>query len=74
MKIAGKPLDMGKTYTVAMPVPLADGALSYYTIWSKSAIDKGRASSRTLRDAIAVYVSSKKTIGEPAEPRLNFKK
>lgn len=38
--VAGSPIDMGRTYSVAMPANLARGALGYFTVWEKSAIER----------------------------------
>jgi len=38
--VNGLPLEMSKTYTVAMPAGLAGGALGYFKIWDKSKIAK----------------------------------
>lgn len=36
----GAPLELARTYTVAMPSGLAEGALGYFKIWDKSKIVK----------------------------------
>jgi len=38
--VGGAPLEMSKTYTIAMPSGLAEGALGYFKIWDKSKIAK----------------------------------
>jgi len=57
--INGSPLDLSRTYTVAMPGSLGRGGLGYFTVWDKSAIErvvagitlesvlKGKATTRT---------------------------
>lgn len=73
LKIAGSAAQPSKTYTVAMPAPLADGALAYHTLWQKSSIDKSRPA-RTVRDAVTAYLNGRRTVGDQAESRITFKK
>jgi len=74
IRVNGRPLEKTKIYTVAMPAPLADGALAYYTVWPKTAIDKSRTNTKTVAEAVTSYLAGKKSIGEPSDPRLVFKK
>ena len=74
VKIGGDPLETSKTYKVAMPAPLANGALAYFKIWKKSDIDKD--TNKTLETAITGYLSDHKTIGKgdgKGEERLVIK-
>ena len=73
LKIGGSAAQPSKTYTIAMPAPLADGALAYHTIWQKSSIDKSRPA-RTVRDAVTSYLNGRRTVGDQAETRITFKK
>ena len=57
----GTPLEMSKTYTVAMPSGLADGALGYFKIWDKSKITK------TLDSTVEHALSGKPYL--PTAPR-----
>lgn len=73
VKIGTSKLDDAKKYTVAMPSPLANGALGYYKIWDKAtAID--HETSKTVGDAVIDYLNSHKTLGAKTEERLVFKK
>jgi 2',3'-cyclic-nucleotide 2'-phosphodiesterase (5'-nucleotidase family) len=73
VKAGAKPLDDKKTYKVAMPSPLANGALGYYKIWDKSkAID--RDTGKTVEDAVTDYLASRKTLPVKGEERIVFKK
>lgn len=65
VKINGEPLQAGKTYRVAMPAPLANGALAYFKIWKKSDIEKD--TNKTLESAIIDYLNDHKTIGKSEE-------
>jgi 2',3'-cyclic-nucleotide 2'-phosphodiesterase (5'-nucleotidase family) len=71
VKIDGDPLETGKTYHVAMPAPLANGALAYFKIWNKTAIEKD--TNKTLETAIRAYLSDRKTITK-GDDRLVIKK
>ena len=59
------PLEANKTYRVAMPAPLANGALAYFRIWTKDNIDQasvGKLAQTTLQVAIANYARDHKTL------------
>lgn len=60
VKVGGDSLDASKSYRVAMPAPLANGALLYYKIWKKSDIQKD--TERTLETAVTTYLTDHKTI------------
>ena len=54
-----------KTYKVAMPAPLADGALAYSKIWKKSDIDKDsekELKDKTLETAVTAFLKGKKSL------------
>src|SRR5438270_342259 len=51
-----------------------ESRLAYHTCWDKSAIDAGRGDPKTLEEAVTAYLSTHKTLGEPGEERLVFKK
>src|SRR5262249_7236927 len=59
LRIGGSPKSDTKQYTVAMPAPLANGALAFHTIWPKSAIDTSRNGSKTLAEAVTTYLAGK---------------
>ncbi len=71
IKINGSALDASKTYKVAMPAPLANGALAYFKIWKKSDLDKDTG--KTLENALTAYLVDHKTIAKGDE-RLVAKK
>lgn len=60
IKISGTALEPNKTYRVAMPAPLANGALAYFKIWKKSDIEED--TKKTLEEAVTSYLRTKKTI------------
>lgn len=71
IKVDGDALDNAKTYTVAMPAPLADGGLAYFKIWKKTDIDK--KTEKTLQDALTAYYENTKSLPK-GEERLVAKK
>lgn len=72
-KVGKDPLDEAKTYSVAMPSPLAGGALVYSKAWSKDDIE--RDTRKTLEDAVRSFIASAASSRErPASgPRIAFK-
>ena len=73
LRVGGSKLDDNKKYTVAMPSPLANGALGYYKIWDKSeAID--RETSKTVGQAVSDYLNGRTTLGGRSEERIVIKK
>jgi 5'-nucleotidase / UDP-sugar diphosphatase len=71
VKVGGDPLDPNKTYKVAMPAPLANGALGYFKIWKKSDIIED--TKKTLEAAVTATLREKKTLTKGDE-RLVIKK
>ncbi len=67
IKINGNALDTGKTYRVAMPAPLANGAHGYFKFWKKSDIEK--TTDVTLEAALTAYLNDHKTVTK-GEDRL----
>ena len=67
VKLDDKLLENGKSYKVAMPSPLAKGALAYSKIWKSSKEDKD--TDKTLETAILDYLK-KKTLIEKSDERL----
>lgn len=65
IKIDGDALVAGKTYKVAMPLTLANGALFYLKYWKKSDMDKD--TEKTLESAITDYLADHKTITKGEE-------
>lgn len=73
--IDDEPIKNDKTYKVAMPAPLADGALGYSKIWKKSDIDKDAEKDlkeKTLESAVTNYLKGKKSLAK-GEDRLVVK-
>lgn len=60
IKINGSELSPSKIYRVAMPSPLAHGALAYFKIWKQSDIEKEL--DKTLEAAVSEYLTAHKTI------------
>ncbi len=70
VKVDGSTIENSKTYKVAMPTPLANGALAYFKVWKKDEIDKDaskKLDSKTLGDFITVYLKEHKTLGKGDE-------
>lgn len=61
-------LDPSRTYTVAMPSPLAGGALVYSKAWSRTDMD--RDTGTTLEDALKAFLATTKEIGNATEERI----
>lgn len=73
IRIGGSRLDDGKKYLLAMPSPLANGALGYYKIWDKAqAVD--HETTKTVGRAVSDYLSSRTSLGAKSEDRIVFKK
>lgn len=65
VKVDGSALDANRVYKVAMPAPLANGALAYFKIWKKSDIDKDTG--KTLEAVVTSYLREHKTISKGDE-------
>jgi 2',3'-cyclic-nucleotide 2'-phosphodiesterase (5'-nucleotidase family) len=73
LRIGGAPASDARTYLVAMPSPLANGALGYFKVWDKTkAIDHD--TNKTLGQAVTDYLASVQSIGAKGEDRLAIKK
>lgn len=72
IKVGKEPMDDAKTYTVAMPSPLAGGALMYSKAWSRDDVD--RDTRKTLEQAVRDYFASKPTINPKTGERIAFKR
>jgi 2',3'-cyclic-nucleotide 2'-phosphodiesterase (5'-nucleotidase family) len=73
--IGDEPIKSDKTYKVAMPAPLADGALGYSRIWKKTDLDKEsekELKDKTLESAVTLYLKGKKSLAK-GEDRLVVK-
>jgi len=67
VRVGGREVKDADTFSVAMPVSLADGGAGYYTIWNKG---DARKSGVSLADALAASVRAQKTIAPDATPRF----
>ncbi len=65
VRIDDAALESGKAYHVAMPAPLANGALAYFKFWKKSEVE--RSTGKTLEAAVTTYLSEHKTVGKGEE-------
>ena len=72
VQVGGAPIQETRTYTVAMPSPLANGGVGYYKIWGATDID--HTTSVTVEQAVTNYLRKNKTIGQKSEERLVFQK
>jgi len=72
LKVGKDPLDPDKTYTVAMPSPLAGGALVYSKAWSRSDMD--RDTKITLGDAVRTYLAKNPEISVKIGERIIVRK
>jgi 5'-nucleotidase / UDP-sugar diphosphatase len=73
VKVGGSPLQDSKKYTVAMPSPLASGALGYFKIWDKTR-DIDHDTNKSLAVAVKDYLDGIRTLGGKSEERLVIKK
>ena len=65
VRIGGAALDANRTYRVAMPAPLAEGALGYGRFWSKDdtdALSQKQVAGKTLESAVSDYLRDRKTL------------
>ncbi len=72
ISVGKEPMQDGKTYTVAMPSPLAGGALMYSKAWSRD--DLERDTRKTLEQAIEEYLATKPTISAKTGDRIRFRR
>lgn len=72
VQVGKEPLDEAKTYTVAMPSPLAGGALVYSKAWSRDDID--RDTRKTIEEAIREYLATSPTIAVKTGERIVIKR
>lgn len=68
VKVNGDALENGKTYSVAMRAPLANGGLAYSKIWKTS---EKKDTQKTLDAAITAYLSDHSTITKGDERIVN---
>ena len=72
IKVGKEPMEDDKTYTVAMPSPLAGGALTYSKAWSREDVD--RDTRMTLEQVIRDYFAGKPTISAKTGERIVIKR
>ena len=70
VQIRGKNLDDQASYTVAMPVSLAEGAAGYFNIWSGA---QQRPANVSLLGAVENHVRARKEISPDFTPRFREK-
>jgi 2',3'-cyclic-nucleotide 2'-phosphodiesterase (5'-nucleotidase family) len=72
LRVGGSAVKDTATYTVAMPSPLANGALGYFKIWDKKAIDHD--TNKTLGRAVNDFLAGVRSVGAKGEERLAIKR
>ncbi|HXG23416.1 MAG TPA: hypothetical protein VNJ09_02585, partial [Chthonomonadales bacterium] len=72
VRVGGVPVQDTRSYTIAMPSPLANGGVGYYKIWGAADID--HTTSVTVEQAVVNYLRKNKTIGQKGEERLVFRR
>jgi len=72
LRIGSSAIKDDKTYTIAMPSPLANGALGYFKIWDKKAVDHD--TNKSLSQAVTDYLSGVRSLGAKSEERLAIKR
>ena len=73
LQIGGSEVSPAKKYKVAMPAPLANGALGYYRIWDKKK-DIDTETGKSISDAVTSYLTGKRSLAGKVEDRIVFKK
>jgi 5'-nucleotidase/UDP-sugar diphosphatase len=64
VKVNGETLENGKTYSVAMRAPLANGGLAYSKVWKNS---EKKDTQKTLESAITTYLNDHPTVTKGEE-------
>ncbi|NLH98233.1 MAG: hypothetical protein GX446_01935 [Chthonomonadales bacterium] len=72
VRVGKDPLDESRTYKVAMPSPLAGGALVYTKAWSRDDIE--RDTRKTIEEAVREYLASNPEISPKSGERIVFKR
>ncbi|HEX9997123.1 MAG TPA: 5'-nucleotidase [Abditibacterium sp.] len=67
IRIAGRALEDQKTYAVAMPVSLSEGAAGYFNIWSGA---QAKPANQSLQGAIAGWISARSEISPDTSARF----
>ena len=70
--VGKEPLDESRVYSVAMPSPLAGGALVYSRAWSRD--DMERDTRKTMEEAVREFLASNPTITARTGDRIVFKR
>jgi len=78
VRVGSAPLSETKIYLVAMPAPLASGALNYDRIWRRSDVERDvtgpTGEPMTLEEAVRRYLASHRTVPVRNEERIVFRK
>lgn len=72
VRVGGSAADLKKTYRIAMPSPLANGALAFQKIWEPK--DIAEETNITVGQAVSNYLKTNRTIGRQSGDRLVIKK
>ncbi len=68
LKVAGRDVQDGDSFSVAMPVGLAEGGSGYYKVWNKSAVkDLGV----TLTQSVVDFARARRDISPDNAPRIS---
>jgi 5'-nucleotidase/UDP-sugar diphosphatase len=73
VKIGGQPLEVSKTYTMALPDYLLNGG-DGYDVFGGSKVIVAAESGPLLVTALEKYVAAKKTVGPQVEGRITINK
>lgn len=73
LRIASTAVKDDRTYTVAMPSPLANGALGYFKVWDKAKA-VNHDTNKTVGQAVTDYLGTVRSIGAKGEERLAIKR
>jgi len=68
LRVGGREVSDSDSFTVAMPVGLAEGGSGYYKVWSKAAVNDLGV---TLTQAVADYVHARHEISPDNTARIN---
>jgi 2',3'-cyclic-nucleotide 2'-phosphodiesterase (5'-nucleotidase family) len=68
VRIQGREVENRETFTVAMPISLAQGAAGYFTIWRG---DAAKAAGTSMSGAVIDYIRERNTITPDDTPRFS---
>lgn len=72
LKAGAAPVLPEKFYSVAMPTPIAEGALLFHKIWAPASVEK--ETGITLKDALTRHLMKVREVGTKSEERIVFRK